>query len=138
MSHPLSIYIIDDDQICQFIFQKLIQNIKPESAVLLFSDGEQALEFLLGHTAQIEKMPDLLLVDINMPVMDGWQFTVEYAKIKSHVGKRTTLFIVSSSVDPIDRNRAKQIPDISGYVEKPLDLEKMARILEAVENDKPG
>nr|WP_321222116.1 response regulator [uncultured Psychroserpens sp.] len=74
-----------------------------------------------------ENLPDIILLDINMPIMDGWQFLDEFVKIESH--KLITIYIVSSSIDPQDIKRAKKYQNISNYIVKPITIKKLKTIM---------
>jgi CheY-like chemotaxis protein len=69
----------------------------------------------------------IILLDINMPIMDGWQFLDEFVKIESH--KLITIYIVSSSIDPQDIKRAKKYQNISNYIVKPITIKKLKTIM---------
>ncbi|MFX5957095.1 response regulator, partial [Acinetobacter baumannii] len=73
--------------------------------ILVFSDGEEALNFLSANIGDNNAVPDIIFLDINMPIMDGWQFLEEYIQLKPRIGKKVTLYMVSSSVDPADTQR---------------------------------
>ena len=115
MNTPVNICIVDDDDIYQFTVVKTLELLEFEKNIKVFSDGEEALEFLLSNLNQNDELPDVIFLDINMPIMDGYQFMEEYVKIKSKLGKKTVIYMVSSSVDPVDIEKAKRISDISDY-----------------------
>lgn len=134
MSKPFIICIIDDDDVYQFTVTRTIEANKLAKKILVFSDGEQAIQFLVDNVANNENVPDVIFLDINMPIMDGWQFLEEYVKIKPRIGKRITIYMVSSSVDPVDVERAKKISELSDYIIKPVTPNKLKDIIEALEN----
>ena len=134
MNKPFVICIIDDDKIYQFAFSRIIKmNVLPNET-LIFSDGEEALQFLTDNIEQTERLPDIIFLDINMPVMDGWQFLDEYVAIKPRIGKIITIYMVSSSVDPVDLERAQKINEISEYFVKPILPNKLQEIMKIHEN----
>ncbi|KYG72691.1 response regulator [Roseivirga echinicomitans] len=120
MPNALNVCVIDDDDIYQFTIVKSLEPIKSVKNITVFSDGEEAINFLSDNLSEENSLPDVILLDINMPIMDGFQFMEEYVKIKSKIGKRITIYMVSSSVDPVDIERVKNISDISEYILKPL------------------
>jgi CheY-like chemotaxis protein len=68
-----------------------------------------------------------------MPIMDGFEFMEEYVKIKPKVGKKITVYMISSSVNPVDLEKAKSISEISDYIIKPIKAEKLASIIKELE-----
>jgi len=122
--------IIDDDTIYQFILTSIINKNKLAKNILSFSDGERAIEYLTNNKMKKEKIPDILFLDVNMPIMDGWMFIEEYAAIKKDITKKITVFMLSSSVNPIDIERAGEISEISKYIIKPIKFEEVKIIFE--------
>lgn len=122
--------IIDDDVIYQYTITKTLQSKHLADKIISFSDGEKAIHFFSENIRQSDKLPDIIFLDINMPVMDGWQFIDEYSKLKSQLEKKITVFMVSSSVDERDINRAKLIPEISEYMIKPIDSSQLQRVIQ--------
>lgn len=130
MKTPVNICIVDDDDIYQFTVVKTLELLEFEKKIVVFSDGEEALTFLMDNLNANEELPDVIFLDINMPIMDGFQFMEEYSKIKSQLGKKTIIYMVSSSVDPVDIEKAKRISDISDYIIKPIEPGKLKSIME--------
>lgn len=136
--NPINICIVDDDDIYQFTIIKTLQLFNLPKNIIAFADGEEALNFMLDNLGEDHKLPDVIFLDINMPIMDGFQFIDEYIKIKPKVGKSITIYMVSSSVDPVDIERAKKISAISDYIIKPIRQGQLKSILEKLEKtDKP-
>ncbi|MCL5129666.1 MULTISPECIES: response regulator [unclassified Algibacter] len=130
MNAPINICIIDDDDIYKFTVVKTLELLEFEKNIKVFADGEEALEFLVENLNKDNELPDVIFLDINMPIMDGYQFMEEYVKIKSKLGKKTVIYMVSSSVDPVDIEKAKRISDISDYIIKPIEPGKLKSIME--------
>ncbi|ARV05665.1 response regulator [Polaribacter sp. SA4-10] len=122
--------IIDDDTIYQFILTSIINKNKLAENILSFFDGEKAIQYFVNNKMNSEKIPDILFLDVNMPIMDGWMFIEEYARIKKEMIKKTAIFMLSSSVNPIDIERAGKISEISAYIIKPIKLEEVKRIFD--------
>ncbi|SFZ92079.1 Response regulator receiver domain-containing protein [Flaviramulus basaltis] len=130
MRNPFNICIVDDDEIYQFTVIKTIESLKLEKKILVFSDGEEAFSFMLDNIKKEHELPDIILLDINMPIMDGFQFMDEYVKIKPNLDKKIVIYMVSSSVDPIDIQRAKNIFDVSDYIIKPINPGELKTIIQ--------
>jgi CheY-like chemotaxis protein len=120
--------VIDDDKIYQFMLHKIIDDNKLAERVVSFFDGEKAIQYLKANYGNIENIPDILFLDVNMPIMDGWQFMEEYASIKANINKKIVIFMLSSSLNPIDIERASKISEISKYIVKPIKLEEVKKI----------
>jgi CheY-like chemotaxis protein len=133
MSKPFIICIIDDDDVYQYTVTRTIEHNKLAKKILVFSDGEEAIQFLVDNISKNENLPDVIFLDINMPIMDGWQFLEEYVNLKPRIGKEITIYMVSSSVDSTDLERAKKISAISDYIIKPIKQEMLKEIIEALE-----
>ncbi|WP_040280006.1 response regulator [Psychroserpens damuponensis] len=129
MSDKINICVIDDDEIYKFTVIKILESIDFNKKIEAFSDGEEAYSFLLDNIDTPKNLPDIILLDINMPVMDGFQFMEEYVKLKPRVGKKITIYMVSSSVDPIDIERVKKISEISDYIIKPIKRGELIAIM---------
>jgi len=122
--------IIDDDTIYHFILTSIINKYKLAESILSFLDGEKAIQYLTDNKTSNEKIPDVLFLDVNMPIMDGWMFIEEYTRIKMNITKKMLVFMLSSSANPIDIERADKISEISNYIIKPLNLEEVKMIFE--------
>jgi CheY-like chemotaxis protein len=125
--------IIDDDTIYHFILTSIINKNKLAESILSFLDGEKAIQYLTENKMNNEKIPDVLFLDVNMPIMDGWMFIEEYARIKTDITKKNLVFMLSSSANPIDIERADKISEISNYIIKPINLEEVKIIFDSYE-----
>ena len=112
--------IIDDDSIFTYGFNKLIKRNGLFGRVMQFNHGLEAMNFL-SSPQNITQLPDVIFVDINMPIMNGWEFLDRFEEIKSQIGKNIALYMMSSSVDSRDINRAKSNPLLKDYLFKPIN-----------------
>lgn len=124
--------IIDDDKIYVNLVRKIIEIKKLSENLLIFKNGKEALDYfkLIMENMSEEKLPDIIFLDLNMPVMDGWEFLGEFVKIKNNFEKKITLYVVSSSIDPRDLERAKSFNMVTDYLIKPIELKKFEKIFE--------
>ncbi|WP_299252018.1 response regulator [uncultured Lacinutrix sp.] len=130
MNRNFNFCIVDDDDIYQFTIKKTIESLNLAKKIIAFSDGEEALDFMIKNLNNDEELPDVILLDINMPIMDGFQFMEEYIQIKPKLDKKITIYMVSSSVDQTDIDRANRISDVSDYIIKPIKPGKIKSIIE--------
>ncbi|NRR92644.1 response regulator [Winogradskyella undariae] len=135
MNNHYNICVIDDDDIYQFTITKILESIKLSKKILLFSDGEEALDFMVNNLYNDDVLPDVIFLDINMPIMDGFQFMEEYVEIKHKLNKKIVIYMVSSSVDPVDIAKAKEISDVSDYIIKPIKAGQLRTIMAGLENN---
>lgn len=112
--------IIDDDEVFVYAMKRLIKLKELSKELLHINRVEEALRFLEENQSKSEELPDIILLDINMPVMDGWDFLETYVKIKEKLSKKPKIYMLSSSVTDADLHRALNNPDINGYFTKPL------------------
>ncbi|NVK75256.1 MAG: response regulator [Oceanospirillaceae bacterium] len=123
------ICLIDDDKVYQYTASKSIEASSVVKRVLVFDDGEQAYTYLVDNLTLRENLPDIIFLDINMPYMDGWEFMEEFIKLKPKLSKPITIYMVSSSLQEEDINKAKSLENISEYIIKPISKERFQELL---------
>ncbi|MFE3847840.1 response regulator [Flavobacterium sp. LB3P45] len=123
-----TIWVIDDDTIYQIIVNKIIQKSEMFSNVTSFKNGKEAIDTLTSLAKQDELLPDIILLDINMPIMDGWEFMEEMTILKPSMTKKIIVYVVSSSIAIEDKNKSKTYPDILGYLSKPVHINDLILI----------
>lgn len=122
------IWIIDDDPIYQIIMKKVVIKSDLFTNIQSYNNGKEAIESLKKNISSNEPFPDIILLDIEMPVMDGWGFMDEIAHLKEQINSKLNIYISSSSIAIEDRERAKNNPNILGYMCKPISLEDLKKI----------
>jgi two-component system, chemotaxis family, chemotaxis protein CheY len=125
------IALVDDDSIFQFTATRLLESSKLAQNILHFENGAEALTFLREKALQKEFLPDYLFLDINMPFVDGWMFLEDFTTLKSSLAKDISIYMVSSSIDPRDLNRAKSFSEVSDFIIKPISLEHFQKLLKS-------
>lgn len=121
----MNVCVIDDDQIYQLIIRKAVERAGVYDSICFYNDGSEAFEDLLNSK---KVLPELILLDINMPQMDGWQFLDGLIKHRPDFDRETTIYIVSSSIAFSDRTKAESYKQVSGFLSKPLSVEKLKEI----------
>ena len=110
--------------------KKTIDASNVSSKIKDFKEGSDALAFLKEFCDVAEELPDIILLDISMPVMDGWHFLEEYALLMPKMSKKNNLYMFSSSISQIDIERAKNNPLVKDYIFKPLQKQRFLEMLE--------
>ena len=131
MNKVNNILIIDDDDVSNFIYKKVIESTNSAENITTFERAKEALEYLkdiAGNTP--ESFPDIIFLDINMPVMNGWQFLEHYQEqFGESLEKRPILCMLSSSVYQEDIAKAYTYPDVKEYISKPLTSQIMNNLM---------
>lgn len=117
----MDIRLIDDDHVTNMLNQFFLEEHFPQTQISAFTDAEVALEELCNH----RNMPDCIFLDINMSVMDGWEFMDELKMKTPGLSNIPDIYILSSSVDPADFEKASACGLVKGFISKPLEMEKV-------------
>jgi len=125
-----NILLIDDDPIFVYLMRRIINSTSYTCEINEFTDGELAINYLNGIHDKNDLLPDLIFLDLSMPVMDGWEFLKEYSQLRPAIKKDITLFIVSSSISPKEVERAKTFRAVSDFLIKPLGKAKVIEIID--------
>ncbi|XMO87380.1 response regulator [Algibacter sp. AS12] len=115
--------IIEDDPTHVYITKRFLNLSGLVESVLICSNGKDAFDKLKSIIANGEKLPELILLDLNMPIWDGWQFLDAFKTIP--VEQKLEIFIVTSSDSEADKRRAEEYNINSNYIVKPITLEKL-------------
>lgn len=126
------LYIIDDDSLFKFLTKRGIQETQLVDNIEVFSNGLEAINFLNNAKKTPEELPDIILLDIDMPVMDGWGFLEEYGKLFPELNRNIITYIVSSSNDPADIKRSKGFVLVKDFIIKPITKQKFIDMLMAL------
>jgi CheY-like chemotaxis protein len=121
--------LVDDDEVFVFLTTRLLEKYKLVDLIKIFDNGYDAIVFIKENIENINALPDVILLDLSMPIMDGWQFLDEFVKINTKIGKKITIYICSSSISPDDINRAKSINAVSDFIIKPMTKEKLVEMI---------
>ncbi|SFB24110.1 Response regulator receiver domain-containing protein [Flavobacterium swingsii] len=120
-------YIIDDDKIFVFVLKKILKKNENFDEVLDFKNGEEVLDLLSNKD---NTLPNIILLDINMPVIDGWQFLEEIEKLPNK--EKLNVFIMSSSIDTNDIEKSKLFSTVKDFISKPINNDKLNKLIESI------
>ena len=128
MKKSNSLFVVDDDKIYHFLLKNLMKQNGIEAVLTFFGNGQDAVDHIRSNNTP-EALPDLILLDVNMPIMDGWQFLEEFMKFKNELSKDPVIYMISSSNNEVDINRAKEFDgSVKGYFLKPISKEDLLKI----------
>lgn len=123
-----TVFIIDDDDVYVYAIKRLISIQNLCENIVVFKDGQQALDYFKSTEMENKLQPDVILLDVRMPVMDGWQFLDEFVKLDVASKTNFDLYMISSSIDPKDTSKASKIPLIKKYIFKPITFDELKAI----------
>lgn len=129
------VLLIDDDDATNFLNKMVIESAGIAENIHTTLNGKEALEYLT-NTGKFENStayyphPDLIFLDINMPVMDGWEFMHEYQKLDEKQKKNKMIVMLTTSLNPDDKYKASLIDEITDFISKPLLLDSLKDLTE--------
>lgn len=121
--------LVDDDKVFQLIASRSIKATNFQGRILQFNNGEEAIDHLKKNADNLSEIPDVVFLDINMPVVDGWGFLEDFIDLKPLIQKTIRIYMVSSSVDPRDIARAQSFEEVREYVPKPISQQKFSELV---------
>lgn len=123
--------IIDDDPIFIYGTKRVMKEVGFAENIIVYDNGKEAIDGLSKISEAEEPLPEVIFLDLNMPIMNGWEFLDEFDKLPHHNLKKTIIYIISSSVDPRDLERVKNYKQVSNYILKPIRPTDLQTILRA-------
>jgi CheY-like chemotaxis protein len=128
------ILLVDDNDSDNFLHKRVIEKACIANCVEIALNGQEAIDFLTTkvkdiQTASIYSLPELIFLDINMPVMDGWEFLEEYKKREEIHREKAVIIILTTSLNPADRSKAEKMVESDCFQFKPLTLQMLNDIL---------
>ncbi|WNH10485.1 response regulator [Thalassobellus suaedae] len=129
MNKIKNLTLVDDDDVFVLLTKIAIKKTNLVDQIMVFSNGLDALIFLKEMKNNEDALPEIIFLDLSMPIMDGWQFLEEFSKLHPELAKKVTIYICSSSISPRDILRAKTINEVSDYIIKPITKDKLEDII---------
>jgi len=120
--------VIDDNKLDCFIAGKIIPNTGLSETVATFSDARQALEFVINNT-QPNQQNNIIIVDIQMPLMNGFEFVEAFEILPQELQKQFVIFMLTSSINENDLNRVKNYSSVKHLLNKPLTSDKLSYLI---------
>jgi CheY-like chemotaxis protein len=123
-----NVLLVDDDQTCNFLSTKALERLGNVNDIHVACNGEQAMNLFKTFYVQAHFLPDIILLDLNMPVMNGFDFLQAFAHLNIDGKDHIKMVVVSSSINTEDISRAKEL-GAADYISKPLTAERLQRVL---------
>lgn len=128
MNSKIDLLVIDDDDINIFIIKKIVEKTGYNINMVSKTNGQLAIDHLNTILELNEAFPQLILIDINMPVLNGWEFLEAYDKL--NITQRVDLYMLSSSVYENDIEKAKTYKKVKGFISKPLSINRLIELFD--------
>jgi CheY-like chemotaxis protein len=122
------VFLIDDDNIVIYLTKLVINETLPDLDIVSFEHASEALEVLQELVENNQKFPEYILLDINMPMIDGWDFLAAYEKFPCDKRAQCKLMMHSSSLDPAEEIKSRTHTCVADFVSKPINTENLSTI----------
>ncbi len=123
------VLLIDDDEANNFLNKRIIEKMDFTEHIEVAQNGIIALDLIKKGIKMEHCMPKLIFLDLNMPVMDGWEFLEEFNKMEFGLKQITKIVILTTSLNPAERTKAENVKEVSGFINKPLRESFVKQIL---------
>ncbi|MDX1315074.1 MAG: response regulator [Eudoraea sp.] len=132
MGRVKRVCLIDDDHIFVYGAKRLMREVDFFDDLSVFNNGQDALDHFQAPNQNTETLPSVIFLDLNMPVMNGWEFLDAFLNIPGISSSEIAIYIMSSSVDPRDLEKIQSHPYIKNYILKPLTTEDLEKLSEEI------
>lgn len=122
MESNLEFVLIEDNLIDQFVIKKLLKKVLDINPLYIANNGKEALDWLLKN---VNQKPLIILLDIQMPIMNGFEFLENFTNLEEQIKDKIQIFVLSSTLDLDEIKKAKENSCVSGFFSKPLKIETL-------------
>jgi CheY-like chemotaxis protein len=126
----IQLILIDDNEIDQLLHRKLIEKATPGTTLHQFTVASSALAAIQDQTIKPNHKTNIILLDIKMPVMDGFQFLEQYHLLPPEIKNNFSVYVLTSSLNQFDISRAKSNPYVKDMVIKPLNIDTLLHLID--------
>ena len=134
MDYFNAVLLVDDDDATNFYHEIVLEEWGKAKKVYVAVNGKFAIDFLKEHDSFRYERPSLILLDINMPVMDGFEFLEAYRTLDEELKASFVVVMLTTSLHHNDQNRAHNFNELRGYINKPLSTEQLDAILQQAQS----
>ncbi len=123
------VLLVDDDRATNFLNKRLLDRMGIVRTICVARNGEEAMEYLMKALAGERDFPtpDIILLDINMPLVNGWEFMDRYEEMPDDFKNSTAIYMLSTSLRESDLTKAEEHPLVRGFLPKPLTAEQVMK-----------
>ncbi|WP_416864401.1 MAG: response regulator [Imperialibacter sp.] len=129
MNKVKNLFLVDDDDIYTYLTTATIKETSLVEVIKVFGNGQEAIDFLTENKNNPDSLPDVIFLDLAMPIMDGWGFLEEFIELHPFIGKKIEIYVCTSSISPDDLEKVKRITLVSDYIIKPLSQEILVKLI---------
>lgn len=129
MNTPIKVLLIDDDETANFMNKRTLRKMHLAEDVIVTTNGDEAIKYLSTTKKVGAAVPDIILLDLDMPIMDGWAFLEAYDKLRLVDPQATVVVILSTSLRYSDIKLAEQHPLVASMLSKPLRKSELEQVL---------
>lgn len=132
------ILLVDDDSASNFLTERLLRKVNLANNIMVRSNGKEDLDYLtLAYNKEDDEFPrpDLILLDLKMPLVDGWEFLEAYQALPEELRESVVIIMLTTSLRDQDRERAESTGLVKGYINKPLSADVLLPILEELREE---
>lgn len=122
---------IDDDPIDHFLMKHILRGKNYFDITTYTIYGSLVLDYIEEHKSEPERLPDMIFIDLNMPLFSGWDFLNRMEKMQDKIEKDIPVFVISSSLRPDDKAITSQYAFVQDFISKPVNKEDIERIISA-------
>lgn len=115
--------LIDDDEIFNFLNKRILELSGTDGKISVYNSAQNALKWLMENKDEKDAWPEIILLDIRMPIMDGFDFLDRFMELPADNIRKVKVFMLTSSLDEKDRKRSNSYPVVYGYYSKPMSPE---------------
>ena len=124
----LNFIVIDDSKLDCFIAEKVIEKIGKSESIISFVQAREALDYIIASSMN-QQSHTMILVDIQMPVMNGFEFVEAFEQLPKELTDHYSIFVISSSINDYDLKRVNDYPSVKHFLNKPLNGNNLSELL---------
>lgn len=125
-----AVLLVDDDPIINLVHRKFLEKSGQFDSIIVLNSAVKALELLRELDSSGQPLPNVLLLDIMMPILDGFGFLQKFNELPASITSKVRIVMLTSSLDPRDKEKSVDSPHVVGFIDKPLDKWKLEQLVE--------